>query len=138
MIRRVLDTSVAIAWYLPESFSAPARHWQRMLLEGKAELYAPSLHYWEFANVLRTHARRAELDFDTACEIYNLHIEAPILPVEPRRDSLLQLALDYDSTAYDAVYLAICIEMDVPLLTAERPTSPWLKKLGKLTDSIHI
>ena len=137
MIRRVLDTSVAIAWYLPESFSAPARYWQRMLLDGKAQLYAPSLHYWEVANVLRTYARRAELDAATACEIYNLHLDAPIVAAEPRRDSVLELALEYDATAYDAVYLALCIEMDAPLLTAERPTSPWLKKLGKLADSIN-
>jgi predicted nucleic acid-binding protein len=137
MIRRVLDTSVAIAWYLPESFSAQARHWQRMLLDGKAELYAPSLHYWEFANVLRAYARRAELDSATACEIFNLHLEAPILPAEPRRDSVLAFALEYDATAYDAVYLALSIELDAPLLTAERSTSPWLKKLGKLADSIY-
>jgi predicted nucleic acid-binding protein len=136
MIRRVLDTSVAIAWYLPESFSTPAKRWQRMLLEGQAELYAPSLHYWEFANVLRTYARRGEFDFATACEIYDLHLNAPILPAEPRRESVLQFALEYEATAYDAVYLALSIEMDAPLLTAERPTSPWMRKLGKLADSI--
>ena len=137
MIRRILDTSVAIAWYLPESFSTPAKRWQRMLLDGKAELYAPSLHYWEFANVLRTYARRAELDPATACEIYDLHLDAPILPAEPQRASLLELALEYDATAYDAVYLALSLEMDAPLLTAERPTSSWMKKLGKLADSIY-
>ncbi len=45
MIRRVFDTSVAVAWYLPESFGPEAKSWQRRLLDGKAELYVPSLQY---------------------------------------------------------------------------------------------
>ena len=79
-MRRILDTSVAIAWYLPEAFSSEAKRWQRLLLDGKAELYVPSLQYWEFANVLRTYVRRRTLDADTAGEIYALHLEAPVIP----------------------------------------------------------
>jgi predicted nucleic acid-binding protein len=137
MIRRVLDTSVAISWYLPESFSSAAKRWQRLLLEGEAELYVPSLQYWEFANVLRTYVRRHALDANTAGEIYALHLEAPVIPAEPDRASVLGVALKYDATVYDAVYVALSIEHQIPLLTAERPSCPWLKKLGKLADSIH-
>ena len=50
----VLDTSVTLAWYLDESFSSAARQWQKRLLDGKLSLIVPSLHYWEFGNVLRT------------------------------------------------------------------------------------
>ena len=31
----VIDTSVAVAWYLNESFSQPAREWQHQILAGK-------------------------------------------------------------------------------------------------------
>ncbi len=92
MIRRVVDTSVAVAWYLPERFSAVARRWQRPMLEGNAELLVPSLHYWEFAHVLRTRVRRRELDAGSATEIYSLHLDAPILLVEPERRSVLDIA----------------------------------------------
>jgi predicted nucleic acid-binding protein len=136
MIRRVLDTSVAIAWYLPESFSSAAKRWQRLLLDGKAELFVPSLQYWEFANVLRTYVRRGGLDADTACEIYSLHLEAPLITAEPDRASILNIALKYDATAYDALYIALSLELQVPMLTAERPSCPWIKKLGKLADSL--
>jgi predicted nucleic acid-binding protein len=136
MIRRVLDTSVAIAWYLPESFSATARRWQRMLLDGKAELYVPSLQYWEFASVLRTYVRRRALDEETAREIYALHLEAPLTLAEPDRASVLDIALQYDATAYDALYVALSLELQIPLLTAERSSSPRIKKLGKLADSL--
>jgi predicted nucleic acid-binding protein len=129
---------VAIAWYLPESFSKAAKRWQRMLLDGEVEFYVPSLHYWEFANVLRTYVKRAEIDPATALEIYNLHLDAPIIAAEPRREAVFESAIEYDATAYDAVYLTLCIEMDAPILTAERPGTPWLKKLGRLADSIQL
>jgi predicted nucleic acid-binding protein len=136
MIRRVVDTSVAVAWYLPEGFSAAARRWQRQMLEGTAELVVPSLHYWEFANVLWTRVRRRELNADSAVEIYSLHLDAPLRAVEPERASVLSIALKYEATAYDAVYLSLCISNNIPFLTGERPTTPWLRKLGKLADCI--
>ena len=136
MIRRVVDTSVAIAWYLPESFSSAARRWQRLMLDGTAELLVPSLHYWEFANVLRTRTRRGELDAATAAEIYALHLDAPLALLEPDRASVLETALKYEATAYDAVYLSLCIANGVPFLTGERPTRPWIRRLGKLADCV--
>ncbi len=43
----VLDTSVAIAWYLQEVFATSARHWQAKLLSQELTLFVPSLHFWE-------------------------------------------------------------------------------------------
>ena len=54
MILRGLDTSVAVAWYLPERYSVEARTWRTSLIEGRVRLIVPGLHYWELANVLRT------------------------------------------------------------------------------------
>ena len=136
MIRRVVDTGVAVAWYLPERFSAAARGWQRRMLDGSAELLIPSLHYWEFANVLRTRVRRGELDAGSAAEVYSLHLDAPMVLLEPDRSVVLDLALKYEATAYDAVYLALSIANDIPFLTGERPTTPWIRKLGRLADCI--
>ena len=138
MMRRILDTSVAIAWYLPEAFSSEAKRWQRLLLDGKAELYVPSLQYWEFANVLRTYVRRRTLDAGTAGEIYALHLEAPVVAAEPDRGAVLAVALKYDATVYDAVYIALALEHQIPLLTAERPSTPWIKKLGSLADTVQV
>jgi predicted nucleic acid-binding protein len=57
----VLDTSVAIAWYLPETFATAARSYQKQLLDGRVRFVVPSLHFWEMAKVLRTYVRRREL-----------------------------------------------------------------------------
>ena len=132
----VLDTSVAIAWYLPETFRAAARVWQSRLLDGRVRLVVPSLHYWEFGNVLRTYAMRSELEVELAEQIWELHLEAPLEVAEPDRAEVLATALEYGATVYDAVYIALGRSLELPLLTAERTTTPWVVKLGRRIESV--
>ncbi len=136
MILHVLDASVALAWYLPEDFQISARRWQQDVLAGRVRFAVPSLHFWEVGNVLRTYVRRREIDRATAEEIYALHLEAPLELAEPNRDLVLQTALDYEATVYDAVYIAVSLSLNAPLVTAERTTTPWVVKLGKLVQSV--
>jgi predicted nucleic acid-binding protein len=136
MSRYVLDTSVAIAWYLPETFADAARAWQNGMIAERVQFVVPTLHYWEFANVLRTHVRGRALDDDLAREIWTLHLDAPLETVEPPIENILSVALETGTTAYDAVYIALAVQLDVPFLTAERPTTPWVKHLGKRVHSI--
>ena len=132
----VLDTSVAVAWYLEESFATRARIWQQKLISSKVELIVPSLHYLELANVLRTLVKRRELDEELAREIYGLHLEAPLEIREPDSRGLLDLALEYGATAYDAAFISLCLDKDIPLITAERTTTPWVTKLGTRVESV--
>ena len=132
----VIDTSVAVAWYLPEVFSRAARTLQTQLLERRSILYVPSLHFWEFANVMRTYVRRGEIEPDVAAEIWALHLEAPLETVEPAREQVLSVALEYGATVYDAVFIALALDLDVSLVTAERPTTPWVEKLGSRVELI--
>ena len=132
----VLDTSVAIAWYLPEAFRAAARVWPSRLLDGRVRLVVPGLHYWEFGNVLRTYVMRSELEADLAEQIWALHLEAPLEVAEPERAEVLATALEYGATVYDAVYIALSHSLDLPMLTAERTTTPWVVKLGRRVESV--
>jgi len=132
----VLDTSVAVAWYLPETFRAAARAWQSRLLDGRVRLVVPGLHYWELGNVLRNYVMRSELESDLAEQIWALHLEAPLEVVEPHRSDVLATALEYGATVYDAVYIALSRSLDLPLLTAERTTTPWVVKLGRRVESV--
>ena len=133
----VLDTSVAVAWYLDEVFSTSARAWQERLLSGKVVLLVPSLHYWEFANVLRALVQRRELPEEIAREIYELHMDAPLERGEPDERNILDIALQYGSTAYDAVYISLCLLRDIPLITAEKTTTAWVAKLRNRIESVR-
>lgn len=125
----VLDTSVAIAWYLNESFSPAARSWQNKLFTGKISILTPSLHFLEFANVMRTLVIRKELDANLAQNIYDIHLDAPLEHAEPDERDILNTALAYNATAYDSVYIALSISRGIPLITAERTTTEWVKKM---------
>ena len=131
----VLDTSVAVAWYLPEVFAQSARTWQRGMLNESVTLFVPGLHYWEFANVLRTYVLRNEFQDTLAEDIFALHLDAPLVAMEPRRNAIPGTALEFGATVYDALYIAMCLEHDMRLLTAERTTTPWV---AKLADRVEI
>lgn len=133
----VADTSVLIAWYLPERFSDTARRWQQDLLAGRIRLIVPSLHFWEFGNVLRTYVRRREIDSELAADIYAVHLEAPLEVRDPSPLPLLRQALEWDATVYDAVFLALAVELDVQLLTAERSTTPWVVMLADRIELVR-
>ena len=134
-MKRVLDASVAIAWYLPEAYSASARRWREEMLEGRVHFVVPSLHLWEVGNALRTYVRRGEIAEDVAREIYHVHLDAPLEISDPAPEGLLGTALKYDATLYDAVYIAVALQQQAPLLTAEKSTTPWVTRLGKLADT---
>jgi predicted nucleic acid-binding protein len=127
----VVDTSVLLAWYLPEHTAAQARAWRSQALSGTATLVVPGLHFWEFGNVLRSYVMRKELSGELAREIYDTHLQAPLEIREPERASVMANALSFGATVYDAVFITLSLELEVPLITAERSTSPWLVKLGK-------
>lgn len=42
----------------------------------------------------------------------------------------LTLSLQYQATAYAAVYIELALSLDVPFITGERSTTPWVVKLG--------
>lgn len=138
MTSYVLDTSVAIAWYLPEVFTQAARAWQSKLMAGEISFHVPTLHYWEMANVLRSHVRRGQINRKLATDIWKVHLDAALQTTDPVADEVLAAAFDYDATAYDAVYIALAIQLDVRLLTAERPSTGWVRKLGKRALSIAV
>jgi predicted nucleic acid-binding protein len=133
----VIDTSVTLGWYLEERFSEAARAWQDRLLGGKVRLITPSLHYWEFANALRTLVTRNEIDEGTAHEISDLHLDAPLELAEPERSQVLKVAFEYGATVYDAVFIALALARELPLVTAERTTTRWVTKLGKRVEPVR-
>jgi len=133
----VVDTSVTLAWYLQEEFSPAARAWQERLLGGQVRLLVPSLHYWEFANALRTLTVRQEIEEGAALEIWDLHLDSPLEPAEPERHEVLKAAFAYGATVYDAVFIALAAAYDVTLLTAERTTTRWVTRLGKRVEIVR-
>ena|ERR1035437_6381442 len=107
------------------------------MLGGKARLLVPAFHYWEFANVMRKLVGRGEIGQDLASDIFDLHLDAPLEVLEPERRIVLSTALEYGATAYDAVFIALAVANQAPLITAERSTTGWVTKLAALIKSVR-
>lgn len=139
MKRLVLDTSVAISWYLPEAQSASARRWRDQCLADEVHFVVPALHYLELGNVLLTQLRRGSLDDAKASIILETHLRMPMEVQDPPVRDVYNLATKYGLTMYDASFLALAEALDARWLTAEKATRPGFLRLGsriqRLTDT---
>jgi len=113
--RVIVDANVALKWVLPEDDSPRAAR----LLE--AELHAPDFVLIECCNCLRRASRQGLLAAEDAKAVFDflgrtgivLSSSARLLP------AALDLAQALDHPAYDCLYLALALETDLPLVTAD-------------------
>lgn len=118
MTRVVVDASVAVKWFLPEPLADAAE----ILLGGAYELLAPELLVLEVENALWKRLRRHELAGASARRIVRDLERAPIEMFSIRRwaSLALDLAVRYEITVYDGLYLAVATGHDCRLVTADR------------------
>lgn len=107
------------------------------MASGRVDLLVPELHYWEFSNTLRNYVIIDGLNRGHALEIFEIHLQSPLSLRTVNKKSVLENALKYDATAYDAVYITMALENDCPLITAEKKTRSWIRKLGDRVISVR-
>lgn len=117
----VLDSSVALAWVLPDE-SSPAADAviERLAVEAAV---VPALWPFEIANVLVVAQRRGRLTAKHAAaalgHLRALPIEIDAAAPDDRLPAILSLAERLDLTAYDAAYLELAQRLDAPLATLD-------------------
>ncbi len=126
----VLDASVALGWVVAKQASAYGR---RMRLRARREPYhAPALWRLEVVNALRSLERRRVISAEAAATAAGIlermqpvvHEAALPLP------DLLRLARKFDLSAYDASYLALALELRLPIACTDGPLRAALTKAG--------
>jgi len=127
----ILDTSIAESWYSDEVFSEYAGHYHTQFIKNQDSFYAPPLHFLEFSMVLRPLVLKKILSVTSAKNMYSLHLQAPLQVMEPQRGKIVKIALAYQATPYDAVFIQLALLAGFPLLTAEKKTQVWVSKLGE-------
>lgn len=114
----VVDASVAVKWYVPESGSSRAV----ALLDAHIRLLAPDLLVSEFGNTVWKKARRGELSTAEGTAIVRAFQTATPVTLRPSLDLLLpawEIALRLRRTVCDAIYLALAVAEDCPFITAD-------------------
>jgi predicted nucleic acid-binding protein len=114
-VRIVIDASVALKWILDEPGSEAA-----VALRDQ-ELIAPALWLAEAANALWRRARIGQISEDETAAWFSELFKAPVasLPMEPYLERALQLAMEIGHPVYDCIYLALALQHQTHVVTAD-------------------
>lgn len=115
----VLDNSVVCGWFLGDQANDYTEAIGQRLLDDRA--IVPVIQELELANVLRTACRRQRLDAARAQDILTQLTGLPI-EVDPARwrpAELLALSLRFNVSSYDACYLALALQRQLPIATCD-------------------
>lgn len=128
----VLDSSVAIAWMMPDEKSvAIDRIFNVINREGAL---VPSLWWTEVANTLSLSKRRGRIDQETMIQsmldMAQFFIETDNATVAHAWGSTLELAQQYRLTCYDATYLELAMRTSARLATFDRELAAAAKEAG--------
>lgn len=135
----VVDSSVAIKWYVPEALQTEAL---RLRASG-VPVHTPDFANVEMAAILWKKLRKGELTRQDADDILNDFIclaRVTWHPFGPLVVPAFDLAHRSGRTVYDCLYLALAIQLGGQMVTADDKLvnslvgSPWAVHLLKLQD----
>jgi predicted nucleic acid-binding protein len=116
----LLDTSVAVKWFIREEDSEKAADLRQA--HGRAELllHAPDILLLELTNALRYSPLVFAEEIPQALRLFP-GLGIPIIPFD--LDALISsvtLSLEHDLAVYDSYFLALAQALEMPLITADR------------------
>ena len=119
----VIDTSVIIKWYaVPQEAGHPiAKGLLSGHVEGRRRLHIPMLALYEAGNVLRQLRARVtggERSFEHVANLFSLGLSTHPLTLA-RAMLASELAHLFDLSFYDACFVALAQELNIPLVTAD-------------------
>lgn len=120
----VVDASVAIKLFVAEDDSDKAdRLFERLTAEQPVRFYVPDLFYIECTNILWKYVRRSGYAADSARQdvIDLAALDLLIVSTADLLEAALEIALTFDTTAYDGCYVALAQQLNLPLITADAP-----------------
>ncbi len=120
----VLDASVAAKWFLPATGEPLAQEALQLLgryARGEMRFLVPDLFWPEFANILWKAARQGRCSEKTAlAALASLKtLELPTVAARSLAEDALRMAVTFDRTVYDCVYVALAVKSNAPLVTAD-------------------
>lgn len=121
-LRAVVDASVAVKIFVPETLSTQAQElFARFASENDAELIVPDFFLVECANVFWKWVQRSGYaNKDAQAHLHDLiSLGLTVFPTELIAEEALEIALKQRITAYDACYVAASKQTGFPLITAD-------------------
>lgn len=126
----VLDTSVALKFYLPEEGHEEAVGLLEAAEAGAAELLAPGTVLPEGFNAIAQQRRRGLLDEEDASGAWEKLLAAPVYTyaVEDLIERAAEIANETGAIIYDALFLSLAEDTDTVMVTADGKLLRTLKR----------
>ena len=118
----VIDASLGIKLFVLEVGSEKVdRLFNLLTVDPPYNFFVPDLFYIECANILWKYVKRFGYPAASARQDINdlLALALHSIPTTELAAEALELALEFDLTAYDACYVALARLLELPLLTAD-------------------
>lgn len=139
-MRAIIDASVGVPYVHQQDVSRPVRRWLTRWVAVGGSLVAPA-HFWlEVVNAL---ARRHRYPGAAILEAIHRMSELPITSVQLDESGLI-LVIDATErhllSAYDAQYLALSQQLDLPLVTLDRrlADAAGLRAIDPMADGARL
>ena len=132
----VVDASVVVKWLVDEVHSEQAA----ALLSSGATFIAPALLFAEAANALWAMRRRGDIAADGLADAVEALRAAPVtIPVTMLQltAAATRLAADLDHPVYDCFYLALAVQTQYPVVTADTRFHNKVRAHPYLSDRIE-
>lgn len=117
----MLDTSVAIKWYLPEDLHEEAIGLARRAQTGEVELLAPGTLQPEFFNALWQQHRRNNLPLGEVRSAWEQFALDPVTLYVPEdlMPRAAEITFETGVIVYDALFLALAEDSETVVITAD-------------------
>ncbi|MDO8505637.1 MAG: type II toxin-antitoxin system VapC family toxin [bacterium] len=124
----VVDASVVIKWFIPESGTAEAGIILNDHMFGREDIFVPELLFYEVVNTLR-YKRDIEQDAVSGFIAVLSRLELKRAGTDEQfLNTMFSLATKYDISVYDAAYVALAEVFDCRLVTADAKLA---RKIGE-------
>jgi len=118
----VIDTSVAMKWFFPESGSKKAFDLKNKHIKGKISIYTRDLFLYEFTSAFKNYSPKKieEKDFFIALSAL-MSLKIKFLPLRYQElEELFLLSRKLDISVYDSSFLLLAKKLKAPLSTSDK------------------
>jgi predicted nucleic acid-binding protein len=118
--RFVLDSSVTLSWAFTDEQEPSAMRAAQLLESDAADAIVPVLWWYEIRNILIVGERRSRITPERTAIFLRQISDLPIeIAAAPEDGILLDLARETKLTVYDAAYLAVALQENLPIATLD-------------------
>jgi predicted nucleic acid-binding protein len=137
----IIDASVVVKWFIEENDSDKALLLRDRFIGGKIELYVPTLLYFEVLNALKYSQLFKPSELEDAGESLENYGFKVIMIKDEIRKYMINAAIDYNLSIYDASYLGLSMGLDKLFCTADekiiKKLPPIMKKKVKSLKQVE-